>query len=201
MPRYKVLRTTAEKRLETSNKRRLYNRFEWQDPFPEIHGTSIEKMIYARLILMGVNFIYQGNLTVAIPELNIFKDYRPDFMLPDVKIVIDPFGSYWHSSPQAVEADSYKFALFQAMGWKVVVWWDYDIETNLDALFASVPELNRYTAPRVMYKGTNLPRNVNQVDDLKGLRTMNSRKRKPYRTFIGASKKSSRKVKSSYATR
>lgn len=201
MPRYKIRQSTAEKRLDTARKERVYNPYEWQDPFPEINGTTIEKMIYARLILMGVNFVYQGNLTVNIPELSIFKDYRPDFMLPDVKIVIDPFGSYWHSSPQAVEADSYKFALFEAMGWKVVVWWDYDIEANLDALFASVPELNRYTAPRVTYSGKNLPKNINQVDDLKGLRTMNARKRKPYRIFIGASKRSSRKVKSSYATR
>lgn len=199
MPRLKTTKTTAKRRIESSRRYYRRNIYDWVDPFPEIKGTSIEKMIYARLILMGIPFIFQGNFTVNIPEIDLYKIYRPDFILPDAKIIIDPFGTYWHSSAQAIEADSYKFALFQAMGYRVVVWWDYEIENlGLDVLFAREPELNVYNKPRVDYSNTRIPRNENAVDDLKGLRTMNARKRKPYRQFVGSRRSKLKKARQSY---
>lgn len=201
MPRLRKGLLSTRRRIETDSRYYRNNAYDWQDPFPDVKGTSIEKMIYARLVLMGVRFIFQGDFKVALPQANIFKTYRPDFMLPDVKIIIDPFGAYWHNSPKAIEADSYKFALFEAMGWKVVVWWDYEIETyGLDALIARVPELNVYTKSKVEYGG-NPPRNRNAVDDLKGLRTLNARKRKPYRTFVGTARRKIRKPRTTYVSR
>lgn len=197
MPKYRKRITTAKRRSETYN--RWYDRgdYNWFDPFPEILGTSIEKRVFARLTLMQIPFEFQSTLMIDIPEIALLKEYRPDFILPDAKIVIEIQGSYWHSSPAAIEADSYKYALYTAMGYRVLTWWDYEILSNLDALFAR--DLNVWTYRR----GGRIidPARQKVVDDLKGLRTMNARKRKPYRTFTGASKKASRKVKSSYATR
>lgn len=204
MPRRNIGVTSAETRIKKYRGGSYYARGwkRWVDPYPEIQGTVIEKMIYTRLVQMGVRFIFQGDFTVNIPEIELFKIYRPDFILPDAKIIIDPFGSFWHSSAQAIEADSYKFALFETMGYKVVVWWDYEIESlGLDALIARVPELNNYAHARVDHIG-NLPQNVSAVDDLKGLRTLNQKfKYKGYKHSAKVGKKRIRKAKYSYATR
>ena len=198
MPRYKTIRTTAKRRKETVNKRYARNYKNFVDPYPEILGTMPEKMVYARLILMQIPFMFQSTFNVAIPEINLDKDYRPDFILPSAKIIIEIQGSYWHSKPESIESDSYKYALYTIMGYKVLIWWDYEIETNLDALFKR--DLNVWTLPR----GGRIIDPQRQVirDDLKGLRTLNSKyKSKPYTKFIGTSKKRIRKVKSSYATK
>jgi hypothetical protein len=198
VPRYKTTTTTAERRNESSRKRYARNHTGFTDPYPEVQGSVPEKIVYARLLLMQIPFQFQTFFTVNIPEINLVKDYRPDFILPTAKIIIEVQGSYWHSSKEAIESDSYKYALYTAMGYKVLIWWDYEIETNLDALFRR--DLNTWTLPR----GGRIidPKKQSTRDDLKGLRTLNTKyKRKPYRTFIGTSKKGVRKVKSSYGVR
>lgn len=198
MPRYKTTRTTAERRRETSRKRYARNHTGFVDPYPEVLGSVPEKIVYARLTLMRIPFMTQSMFTVNIPEISLVKDYRPDFILPDAKIIIEVQGSYWHTLPGALESDSYKYALFTAMGYKVLIWWDYEIETDLDALFRR--DLNVWNFRR----GGRIidPKRQSDRDDLAGLRTMNSKyKSKPYRKFVGSSKKAVRKVKSSYAVR
>lgn len=198
MARYKRSRTTAENRSETSRRRFARNHTGFVDPFPEVGGTLPEKIVYARLTLMRIPFMVQTLFNVNIPDIQINKDYRPDFILPDAKIIIEVQGSYWHSQPGAIESDSYKYALYTAMGYKVLIWWDYEIESNLDALFRR--DLNIWNYRR----GGRIIDPKRQVyrDDLKGLRTMNTKyKRKDYKKYVGAGKKSVRKVKSSYATR
>lgn len=195
MPRYRKGFTSAERRREASKKRYARNWRGFVDPYPEVLGTMPEKIVYARLTLMRIPFMFQSTLRVDIPIIGLVKDYRPDFILPDAKTVIEVQGSYWHSMPTAIEADSYKYALYQAMGYKVLIWWDYEIETNLDALFRR--DLNLWEFAR----GGRIvdPNKQKYIDDLKGLRSLNTKyKRKPYRTFIGSSKKTVRKVKSSY---
>jgi G:T-mismatch repair DNA endonuclease (very short patch repair protein) len=198
MPRYKLKKTTLERKKESSTKRYARNYKGFIDYYTEIFGTKPEKMVYAKLLIAQIPFEFQSTLKVAIPEIDLFKDYRPDFILPSAKIIIEVQGSYWHSKSEAIESDSYKYALFTAMGYKVLIWWDYEIETNLDALFDR--DLKNWTFAR----GGRIIDPDRQVirDDLKGLRTLNSKyKRKPYRTFIGAGKKQVRKAKRSYATR
>ena len=198
MPRYKSKITTAERRRESSRKKYARNWKGFVDPFPEVLGSMPEKIVYARLTLMQIPFMFQSTFNVSIPEIALNKDYRPDFILPDAKIIIEVQGSYWHSKPEQIEADSYKYALYQVMGYKVLIWWDYEIETNLDALLRR--DLNTWEYRR----GGRIidPKRQVERDDLAGLRTLNTKyKRKPYRTFIGTSKRKVRKVKSSYATR
>lgn len=198
MPRYKTKRTTAERRRESSRKRYARNHQGYFDVTPNVLGSLPEKIVYNRLILMQIPFMFQSTFNVSIPEINLNKDYRPDFILPDAKIIIEVQGSYWHSKPAQIEADSYKYALYQTMGYKVLIWWDYEIETFLDGLFDR--DLKNWTFRR----GGRIIDPKRQVirDDLAGLRTLNTKyKRKPYRTFIGASKRNVRKSKRSYATR
>lgn len=98
----------------------------WVDPFPSIPGTEPEKRIFAALVQRRIFFIYQGQIpelkrglyvTLAIPG------YKPDFILPQYKVIIDPFSPYHHTLPEAIERDARKFALYTALGYKFYFPW------------------------------------------------------------------------------
>lgn len=174
MPRYvdKVRRPqTAAERRERANRRPFYNR-DWVDPFPTVMGTRPEKIVYAQLMMRGINFYFQSMLLVNLPLLRISKEYRPDFILPDLKIVIEVQGVYFHSKPESIESDAYKQALYNMMGYKVLAWWDYEIEENVVDLFVKEPKL----AHLLGKGGRIITKKDKQIDDLKGLRTTNRRR-------------------------
>lgn len=176
MPRYIPERT--RRRVSYQRERRFervqtgYKR--WVDPFPYIMGTRPEKMVYAALSYRKIPFWFQNEVQFRIPELKIVKDYRPDIVLYTLKIIIEVQGSYWHSKDQAIKDDAYKFAIYETTGWRVLVWWDYEIESNLHQLFANDPVLSKYnvndkdTASTESNNGRKVIR-----DDSKGIRTMN----------------------------
>jgi len=98
----------------------------WVDPFPSIPGTEPEKRIFAALVQLGIFFTFQGQIqelkrglyvTLAIPG------YKPDFILQEYKIIIDPFSPYHHSLPGAIERDARKIGLYTALGYKVYHPW------------------------------------------------------------------------------
>lgn len=174
MPRYvnRILRPmTIKERRERSKRFRVF-RGGWVDPFPTIMGTVPEKMVYAQLMFRGINFYFQSMLLVNLPDLLISKEYRPDFILPDQKIIIEVQGVYFHSKPDTIESDAYKQALYNMMGYKVLAWWDYDIEANIIDLFIKEPELANLVGKGGRIKTVN----DKSIDDLKGLRTTNARR-------------------------
>lgn len=196
MPRLRKGRTTRERRSATRDRYYIHGTREWQDPYPDVQGTVPEKMVFARLMLMQIPFYFQNEIDVKIPIANIYKKYRPDFVLPHAKIIIEVQGSYWHSKPEAIKSDAYKYALYETVGYKVYAWWDYEIERNLDALIAKTPVLNNWKFAR---GGRIVTSRTKKIDDLKGLRTLNARKRKPSSRFVGTSKRGVRKARSGYA--
>lgn len=149
----------------------------WIDPFPWVQGTVPEKMVYAELSRRGIKFAFQNDVPFAIPIINFKKTYRPDIIIPSLKIIIEVQGSYWHSTSKAIEDDAYKFAIYQVLGWRVIVWWDYDIISRLQELFAADPKLGTYT-PAVKNTATTEYTYKKKVirDDAKGIRTMNYRR-------------------------
>lgn len=163
---------TYEQRQERARKQRIFHR-QWVDPYPQILGTRPEKIVYAQLMMRGINFYYQSMLLVNLPLLQISKEYRPDFILPDQKIIIEVQGVYFHSKPEAIESDAYKQALYNLMGYTVLAWWDYDIEANVVDLFIKEPLL-----AGIAYGGGGrvVTSNDKTIDDLKGLRTTNRRR-------------------------
>lgn len=197
MPRIKKTRTSSQTRIESSRRYHLYNRYDWVDPFPEVHGTKPEKMVYSALTLAGIPFYFLNDIKFSRPEIGFLKEYQADFIIPSVKVIIEVQGSYWHSKPKAIEADSYKMAVYETFGYTVLAWWDYQIFTNLAELLTSSGIL--LTAPRVkpvVGNSTELtPMKRTKVDTSKGIRTMNARKRKPYRTFVGSGRRTLRKAK------
>jgi very-short-patch-repair endonuclease len=200
MPRIKRTITTTKRKQQSYDRRYKTNLFDWIDPFPLGFGTLPEKIVYNALTQAGIEFYYLNDVTFAKPEIDFLKTYQADFIIPSVKVIIEIQGSYWHSKPAAIEADAYKMAVYEAFGYKALAWWDFDIFNNLQDLLANSGIL--LTAPRVrpqLGKSTELtPLARTKTDTSQGIRTMNARKRKPYRTFIGAGKRTLRKSVNSY---
>lgn len=200
MPRF-VDRTrrplTAEERRRRDSIQRSYAGG-WVDPYPTVMGTRPEKIVYAQLMMRGINFYFQSMLLVNLPLLRISKEYRPDFILPDLKIVIEVQGVYFHSKPESIESDAYKQALYNMMGYKVLAWWDYEIEENVVDLFIKEPLL----AQRGGSGGRIVTKKDKSIDDLKGLRTTNRRRFRSKSPVVrDRTRKRKRKAVSSYESR
>jgi len=93
----------------------------WIDPYPGIPGTEPEKRVFAALIQRKIYFIYQGQ----VPEFEKGSpmyflappNYKPDFVLPEYRLVIDPFSPFHHSFPLAAKRDAQKIARYAAAGY------------------------------------------------------------------------------------
>lgn len=203
MPIYKKYITTRERREASTGRYYSKNAFDWIDPFPEVHGTRPEKMVYAALTNAGIPFYFLNDISFSDPAIDFFKEYQADFIIPSIKVIIEVQGAYWHSKPAAIEADSFKFAVYESFGYKALAWWDYQIESNLadllvkDGILATAPRVSRQSG-----RSTELtPIKRTKIDSSQGIRTMNARKRKPYRNFVGVGKRKVRKGISGYAAR
>lgn len=154
-----------------------FRKGQWFDPFGWVQGTLPEKMVYAELSRRNIRFAFQNEIAFVIPEIDFNKTYRPDIAIPDLKIIIEVQGSYWHSTDEAIENDAYKFAIYQTLGWKVLVWWDYEITTRLQDLFAAEPLLG-LKSPQLHYQAPTeyVYTKKRTIDDSKGIRTLNYRR-------------------------
>jgi len=113
----------------------------WVDPFPWVHGTRPEKMVYAELSRRRIPFLFLNDIKLSFPEIELVKEFQADFVIPSLKLVIEVQGAYWHSMQKTIEADAMKMAYYEAAGYRVLAWWDYDIEERLHELFAADPQL------------------------------------------------------------
>lgn len=153
---------------------KIVRQFVWQDPFPEIPGTKPEKMVYAELMRRGIPFQFQEWFHVSVP-IETAQWLRPDFSIPSAKIIIAVQGTYFHSQAATIAKDSLQFAVYEMMGWLVLPWWEYDIESRLQDLFESVPQL-----VAIQNTGTALPHVAKWYNDLAGLKKKNQERRKPW---------------------
>lgn len=176
MPRY-LTTSSVKRRKATRDGYYTPNVFSWIDPFPEVHGTVPEKMVYAELTRNGIPFLFLNDIHFQIPEIELDKTYQADFVIPSLKLIIEVQGAYWHSKPDAIESDAFKFAVYEATGYKVLAWWDYDIIAGVDDLFLQEPLLVANMRLNNSNPSTELPviSRVKQ-DTSKGIRTLNSRR-------------------------
>lgn len=115
------------KRRQTRGAFRVFKP-QWVDPFPGIPGTEPEKRVFAALHSRGIYFIYQGQ----VPEFEeghpmyflAPANYKPDFVLPEYRLIIDPFGAFVHSTEEAAKRDEGKIARYSAAGYAYYhPWW------------------------------------------------------------------------------
>jgi len=112
----------------------------WVDYYPDFPGTIVEKMIFQELVDRGITF-YFGAYWGDMPFTAAYERYRPDFILPEYKIVLEVYGAYWHSREGMYKKDAWKEALYTASGYKHYILWDYEIYTNPAEVLNKVPEL------------------------------------------------------------
>jgi hypothetical protein len=96
----------------------------WVDPYPAVEGTDPEKRIFAALIQRRIYFVYHGGSPpLAHKILPGEQDHDVDFLLPEYRVIIDPFDPYGHSQPESVTRDARKRALFAAAGYVTYYMW------------------------------------------------------------------------------
>ncbi len=153
----------------------------WVDPYQWIQGSRPEKMVMAEFVRRGIYFEHtpQTN-TLPWPAWmqTDSKNWEADFLVPQYKIWIEVQGSYFHTLPGQVETDALRFAYIQAVGWRPIFWWDFDIEGRLDDLMDAVPEFYfvnqaKEVAAHKRRENHSLPfyEGGDGIDHLKGLRT------------------------------
>jgi hypothetical protein len=197
VPRYSTgkTRVSTEERAKRAAGYRVYGYKDWIDPFPTVHGTLPEKMVYAALSSRRIPFLFLNNVNIAIPELELFQTYQADFVIPSLNLIIEVQGAYFHSKPEAIESDAFKFALYQQAGYRVIGWWDYDIMARLPQLFMQESLLAGFSAGAS--GSTELtPVDRTKVDTSQGIRTLNK-----LRAARQAYKKPIARVKSRYGKR
>lgn len=177
MPRY-VLGKTKKKTADQVTRAKTYRvatNSNFVDPFPLGFGTVPEKMVYQALSKRGIRFYYLNDININIPEIDLNQFFQADFILPDEKIIIEVQGARWHSAPNVIEADALKFAYYEYTGWRALAWWDFDIERDINQLFAVDPQLSKYHAS--FNSSTELaPVRRTKTDSSAGIRTLNYRR-------------------------
>lgn len=142
--RYWARRKEARRRLRAGVLASFYPRPEsppWSDYFPIALGTVAEKMVFAALAAKGVTFFfspYWGDIPFTEDK---YERYRPDFVLPEYRIIIEVFGYYWHAIPGAAKKDATRAAMYTASGYTYYELWDYEIFENPFRCLDKIPEL------------------------------------------------------------
>lgn len=178
MPRRinRKVKLTTQERSDRSGSQRAPRNQSWFDPFPWVHGTLPEKMVYAELSRRGIKFLFLNDINFTIPEIDFNKQYQADFVIPDHKIIIEVQGAYWHSMAKTIESDAFKFAVYEISGYKVLAWWDYEIIDHLQELVAAEPALSGYN-PTYGLASSELPvQSRKKQDTSKGIRTLNQKR-------------------------
>lgn len=106
---------------------------EWIDPFPDILGTRPEKMIFAELVARRIYFIYQGDWPIADRSISVLAQaryFKPDFIVPEYKVIFDPFSDYFHSTPAAIKSDYWKSVDYTGKGYEFVTSWSTEVEAK-----------------------------------------------------------------------
>ena len=197
MARQLKRKISAAKRARNYGRQRIYGTKRFVDPFPGIHGTLPEKMVYAELTRLGIPFYFLNDIRFQFPEIDLDKEFQADFIIPSIKLIIEVQGAYFHSMAKSIESDAYKFAIYEAGGYKVLAWWDFDIIARLHELVTASPELLSIARPGNRSDSTELtPLKRTKVDTSKGIRTLNTRRKRPKAPTGG--RRSLRKSKSSY---
>lgn len=112
----------------------------WMDYFPWAPGTVPEKMLFAELAKRQVTFFF-GAFWGDSPFTVKKERLRPDFLLPEYRIIIEVMGTYWHTRPGSAERDANHVLQYEAAGYKVYQIWDWEIYKDPAGALNQIPEL------------------------------------------------------------
>jgi hypothetical protein len=138
--------SSRRSRRQTVGKSRLHPA-PWIDPYPWVPGTLPEKMLFAELVFRRIYFVFQGDFTPQekqlIPTLQV-PGFKPDFLLPEYRVVLDPFGEFAHTQGDSIQRDRLKYVVYTGIGYSFYHPWASEITDRGAALFLDkVVELGR----------------------------------------------------------
>ena len=139
-----VLRRRIERR-QSPIKFRVF-KTQWHDPYPYVPGTVPEKMVFAELMMRGIDFVFQApgfppgqeNAPHFVKRLH---DIRPDFLIPSIRAAIEVQGTYFHTQPDTEQHDLDKLTEYRAWGWNVYWIFDLDILVSAHEAVEYAPEV------------------------------------------------------------
>lgn len=185
MPRF-YIRRDGERDPQTGSRAQRVPVPEWVDPYWFIMGSVPEKMVLAEFVRRGIYFQHvpqQNKVGGIVPA-----SWEADFLLPQYRIWIEVNGLYFHTLPGMIESDALRYAKIESEGWRLIVWWDYDILARLPELMDAVPEFrwvdfSRQDRPK-RTEGLPFYTGGTEVDHLAGLRAaLSKRARTPQYTY------------------
>lgn len=112
---------------------------DWIDPYPWIPGTRPEKILFAVLVRRGIYFRFQDDFPVEDRYLSAIlqeRNFKPDFIVPEWKIIYDPYGDFVHSQPSAIGTperpgpDVWKDVYYRSKGYEFIHPWSSQIEQS-----------------------------------------------------------------------
>jgi hypothetical protein len=120
-----------------------------------VEGTLPEKLLLQEIMDKGVAVYFTPYIGDFPFTPKVKERARPDFILPDYHIVIEVYGTFWHSLGDKYRRDATRAAMYIAMGLDYRVVLDVDIlESPKQALERAVPEL---VSPNIKRNATWLP--------------------------------------------
>ncbi len=121
---------------------------EFVSRYPWIPATGPEQMVFEELVDRHIFFHFQIPLIEAVPlarglpVLNQ-KPYRADFLIPSLKIVLDPWDDYHHSLGNQPADDAEKLSVYRALGFKTYHVWASELFKNgVEWWFHQIPGLD-----------------------------------------------------------
>ena len=90
--------------------------------FPQTN-TSIEIKVQKLLNLNKIKYSHPFNFN---------NKFACDFALVEKKIIIECDGDYWHNRKDIKNRDKSKNAYIKACGWKILRFWEHDINNNIN---------------------------------------------------------------------
>lgn len=100
------------------------------DYYAYVPGTLPEKIIFNILAHAGISFYFAPFMGDVPFTKDVVEHFRPDFVLPDYRIIIEIQGQYWHSREGSFDRDYQRAMWFTAMGFKVLTVYDQDVLNN-----------------------------------------------------------------------
>jgi len=165
------------------------------DYWPDVPATEPEKMVFLALAQREVNFYFSYYVGDFPFTEDTQESYRPDFILPDYRIIIEVQGIYWHTRPGMWEHDAVKYGFYTTAGYDVHFLTDAEILQDVNrAIDEEIPILR---VPPIT--GTFIGIGDRPFDPIASVEARMRKYPKVERVHYAGTKKAS--VSSQYATR
>lgn len=100
--------------------------------------TDIETIIEQRL-----RFMIKKNIISLYKKQVRFERYLVDFYIPELNLIIECFGSYWHKGFAKKVRDMKKREYLEKLGYSILVLWDKEIKSKKFSLRRHLIEFPR----------------------------------------------------------